>query len=107
MPSGGADGCDSGMMRTLDGGPFGGSAVKARCAVSACFLLNGTLIASFVPHIPEIKAHLALSDGQLGWLLLTMAAGAIAALPAAGWLVDRWGSRAVTLVSAGALSLRS
>ena len=93
------------MMRADDGGPFGRSTVKARRAVSVCFLFNGALIASFVPHIPEIKAHLALNDGQLGWLLLTMAAGAIAALPAAGWLVDRWGSRAVTLVSAGALSL--
>src|SRR5262249_60815809 len=77
----------------------------ARRAAPVCFLPNETLIATFVPHIPEIKAPLALSDGQLGWLLLTMAAGAIAALPAAGCLVDRWGGRAVPLVSAGALSL--
>jgi len=78
---------------------------RARCAVSACFLLNGAVIASFVPHIPGIKARLTLSDGQLGWLLLAMGAGAVIALPLAGWLVARAGSRAVTTGSAAALSL--
>jgi len=73
--------------------------------VSLCFLLNGVVLASFVPHIPEIKTRLALSDGQLGWLLLAMAAGAIGALPVAGWLVARVGSREVTSMSAAALSL--
>jgi MFS family permease len=78
---------------------------QSRRAVSLCFLLNGAVIASFVPHIPGIKARLSLNDGQLGWLLLAMAAGAIAALPVAGWLVARWGSRAVAALSAAGLSL--
>src|SRR5262252_3712257 len=79
--------------------------VRGRRAVSACFLLNGAVIASFVPHIPGIKARLTLSDGQLGWLLLAMGAGAVIALPVAGWLVARVGSRAITTGSATALSL--
>jgi MFS family permease len=93
------------MLDAADRAASGSSRVQARRAVSLCFLLNGVVIASFVPHIPDIKERLALSDGRLGWLLLAMAAGAIAALPVAGWLVARWGSRAVTWVSAAALSL--
>ena len=76
----------------------------ARRAVSLCFLLNGTVLASWLPHIPELKSRLALDDGALGLLLLAMAAGAIVALPLAGWLVARLGSRTVTSASAAALS---
>src|SRR5262245_19076068 len=81
------------------------STVRTRRSVSLCFLLNGAVIATFVPHIPGIKARLSLSDGQLGWLLLAMAAGSIVALPVAGWLVARLGSRETTWLSAAALSL--
>ncbi len=77
----------------------------ARRAVSVCFLLNGLVLASWLPHIPELKSRLALSDGRLGFLLLAMAVGAVAALPTAGWLIARFGSRAVTTLSAAALSL--
>ena len=77
---------------------------SARGAVSLIFLLNGAVIASWLPHIPELKTRLALSDGGLGLLLLAMAAGAIVALPLAGWLIARLGSRVVTWASATALS---
>ncbi|HEU4440290.1 MAG TPA: MFS transporter [Methylomirabilota bacterium] len=76
----------------------------ARRAVSVCFFVNGAIIASWLPHIPDLKARLDLDDGGLGLLLLAMAAGAIAALPPAGWLVARAGSRAVIAASASALS---
>src|SRR5262249_60818064 len=79
--------------------------MTARRAVSVCFLLNGLVLASWLPHIPELKSRLALSDGRLGFLLLAMAVGAVAALPTAGWLIARFGSGAVTRVSAAALSL--
>src|SRR5215470_4806365 len=79
--------------------------MTARRAVSICFLLNGLVLASWLPHIPELKSRLALSDGRLGFLLLAMAVGAVAALPTAGWLIARFGSGAVTTVSAVALSL--
>jgi len=72
--------------------------------VSLCFFLNGVVIASWVPHIPELKARLSLGDAALGALLLAMAAGAILALPAAGWLNGRFGSRVATTVSAAGLS---
>src|SRR5262249_58190059 len=79
--------------------------MTARRAVSICFLLNGLVLASWLPHIPELKSRLALSDGRLGFLLLAMAVGAVAALPTAGGLIARFGSGAVTRGSAAALSL--
>jgi MFS family permease len=92
-------------MNTSDRGARGSGLGPARRAVSLCFLLNGVVIASWLPHIPDLKSRLAIGDGALGLLLLAMAAGAIAALPTAGWLIDRMGSRVVTATSAAALSL--
>lgn len=78
---------------------------RARLAVSTIFLVNGAVLASWLPHIPAVKARLGLSDGTLGILLLAMAAGAITALPLSGWLVGRYGSRALTSACALALCL--
>jgi fucose permease len=71
-----------------------------RHAVSAVFFANGVALASWVSHIPAVKARLAIGDGQLGLVLLSMAAGAVAALPLAGWLIGRLGARAATVGSA-------
>ena len=65
----------------------GAGPAPARRAVSLIFLLYGAVIASWLPHIPDLKSRLLLDDGGLGLLLLAMAAGAILALPVAGWLV--------------------
>ena len=40
--------------------------VRSRWAVSAIFFINGFVVASWVPHIPAVKAKHALSDGTLG-----------------------------------------
>ena len=79
--------------------------VGARRAVSTIFFVNGAVLASWLPHIPAVKARHAISDGQLGIVLLSMAVGAMGALPLAGWLVARAGSRLVTSVAAIALCL--
>ena len=78
---------------------------RARLAVATVFFVNGAILASWVPHVPLIKARHAFSDGQLGIVLLSMAAGAVLALPAAGWLVGRLGSRIMTALAAVALCL--
>jgi hypothetical protein len=52
-----------------------------------------------------VKARLVLSDAELGWLLLAMAAGAVGALPLSGWLIARNGSRRMTSACAIALCL--
>jgi MFS family permease len=72
----------------------------ARSAVSTVFFINGMMLASWVPHIPTVKAQHALSDGQLGIVLLSMAVGSVLALPVAGWLIARCGSRRLTAVAA-------
>src|SRR5215470_1145032 len=81
--------------RALSPPPF-----LARCALSAIFFLNGVVLASWVPHIPEVKARHALGDGQLAPVLLSMAVGSVLALPLAGWLIGRFGSRRMTAVAA-------
>ena len=76
-----------------------------RVAVGTVFFLNGLVLASWVPHIPLVKAAHGLGDGALGGVLFAMAIGAVTVLPAAGWLVSRGGSRGVTLLAAATLAL--
>ena len=73
--------------------------------MATVFFVNGLVIASWVPHIPAIKGRHALGDGELGLVLLAMAAGSVLSLPAAGWLVGRLGSRAMTTTAGVALCL--
>ncbi|HYC55845.1 MAG TPA: MFS transporter [Candidatus Binatia bacterium] len=73
---------------------------RARTAIAAIFFLNGTLLASWVPHIPIVKARLAVDEAALGGLLLMMALGALVAFPTTSYLIGRFGSRAVTVVVA-------
>ncbi len=77
--------------------------MRSRWAVATLFFVNGAVLASWFPHIPAIKDEHALSDGRLGAVLLCMAVGAVLALPLAGWLVGRVGSRVLT--SGAALGL--
>jgi fucose permease len=73
-----------------------GRARRSRVAIGTVFFVNGLVLASWVPHIPAVKDAHGLSDGRLGLVLLAMAVGAVLALPVAGWLVGRLGSRRMT-----------
>ncbi len=64
--------------------------VRSRWSVSVIFFINGVILASWVPHIPAVKQHLGIGDGQLGLMLLSMAAGAVYA-GAAGAVTTRSG----------------
>jgi hypothetical protein len=70
--------------------------LHARLSVSFIFFANGFVVASWLPHIPEVKERLALGDFELGFALLAMAVGSVLALPVAGWLTGRLGSHAAT-----------
>ena len=72
---------------------------SARVAVSTVFFVNGALIASFAPYIPRLKGDLELSARGLGLVLLAMAFGAVAVMPAAGFLVGRFGARSTLAVA--------
>jgi MFS family permease len=75
--------------------------VRARpAAIAAVFVANGLGGPSFLPRLPERQAALDLSDAALGLVLVGMAAGALAASPAAGRAVGRVGSRPVAVAAA-------
>jgi predicted MFS family arabinose efflux permease len=70
---------------------------RARAAVTVVFVAHGVLFGSWVSRIPAIQDDLDLTEGELGIALLGGTAGALIALPVAGWIVARTGSR-TTLV---------
>ena len=72
----------------------------ARWAISTIFLLNGAGVGLWAAHVPVVQARAGLDTGVLGILLLTIAAGAMAAMPVAGWLTTHWGTRRATLWAA-------
>jgi MFS family permease len=70
-----------------------------RIAVTAVFVVHGLLFASWTAHIPDVKAHLGLTDGTLGFALLGAPVGSVMAMILASWLLPRVGSRAVVRVA--------
>lgn len=73
---------------------------SSRKAVLGVFIINGSLLSSWIPHIPIIKERLGLSEGLLGLALFSMAIGAIISMLISGILSSRFGSRKVTIFSA-------
>ena len=72
------------------------TANRARWAVGLTFLLHGTLVGAWVPHIPLAKERLEAGPAVFGLALLAIAGGAVVAMPAAGALINRLGSARVT-----------
>jgi MFS family permease len=66
----------------------------SRLAVTTLFLAHGLLFGTWVARIPAIQDELELGEGELGVALLFITFGAILAMPVAGWIVAREGSRA-------------
>lgn len=78
------------------------SAARARWAVGLTFFLHGILIGAWVSHIPLAKERLDVGPAVFGLALLAFAGGAVCAMPAAGILINRFGSaRLVTLTGIG------
>ncbi len=70
----------------------------ARNAVFVVFATNGFGFASWMSRIPHVRDALGLEPGELGRILLALAAGAVVALPTSGFVVSRIGAaRTVTL----------
>ena len=70
-----------------------------RIAVCVFFFVNGFLYANWTARLPEVQRFFEVSDTMLGTLLFTTALGALVAMPFAGWLTIRFGSRRVTQVT--------
>src|SRR5947209_876062 len=68
-----------------------------RVAVSCLFFLQGICFASWASRIPSIQQTLNLSDTSLGMVLFSLPVGSMIALPFAGWLVTRFGSKKIAV----------
>ena len=79
------------METTLQSGDS--RALRARVAVSIAFLILGAGPGLWAVHIPLVQERLGISPAILGLALLTMAGGAVIAMPIMGWAVGRMGSR--------------
>ena len=64
----------------------------AAIATFSVFAVNGFVFASWAARIPAITRILELTAGEMGLLLLTIAAGSVIALPLAGSVVARLGT---------------
>jgi MFS family permease len=71
----------------------------ARAAVTCTFAANGAVFGAWAVRIPEVKADLGLSSGQLGLALLGIAVGSLVSLPLGGAAAARIGSGTATRIA--------
>lgn len=76
-----------------------------RWAISTVFLLNGAGIGLWAAHVPTVQARMGIDTGMLSMVLLTIAAGALLAMPLMGGLTGRFGTRRMVLTSGFAFAL--
>jgi MFS family permease len=75
----------------------------AKIAVAVTFAANGLAYAGWLARAPAVRADLGLSSAGFGLLLLCMSAAAIASIPMAGPLVQRFGPARAVLI--GSMSM--
>lgn len=73
---------------------------SARLSIGTFFFIAGFCFASWASRIPDITLKLGLSEGGLGAVLFALPVGLMVSLPFSGWLVHRFGSRKMVLLSA-------
>lgn len=80
--------------------PVGGDPRAAGDAVRvfAIFVASGLLFSTWVSRIVSVRAALGVDPQRLGFVLLAISAGSMAALPSAGPVVGRLGARRTLLV---------
>ncbi|MET3919417.1 MFS transporter [Arthrobacter sp. UYEF20] len=86
--------------------PAAARTAQLKAAAAATFLIfgiNGLVFASWAARIPAVTEILHITSGQMGTLLLCLAAGSLIALPTAGAVVGRIGT-ANTVRAAGLLA---
>ena len=70
----------------------------AASAIALVFFVNGAMFGAWGSRLPELRDRLDLTAGELGIALACVAAGALVAMPLAGSLAARIGSRTPTRV---------
>jgi HAD superfamily hydrolase (TIGR01509 family) len=78
-----------------------------RIAITVFFLADGLLVGSWAARIPAVQRQADLTSSELGVALFAASLGALVAMPVAGRLSERIGSRRVTIVAllSGAASM--
>src|SRR5215207_2573507 len=72
---------------------------RARTSTFAFFALNGFVLGMWVVHIPEILDRTGTDKATLGYLLLLMGGTALIGMQVGGRLIDKVGSRPVTIAA--------
>jgi MFS family permease len=70
-----------------------------RTAISLYFFFAGLIFSSWAARIPDVKDMFALNEAELGAVLFMLPLGALLALPVAGWVVQRLGSKQASVGS--------
>ena len=70
-----------------------------RVAVSIFFFISGFNFAAWAARIPALQRQLKLSDAQLGTVLAALPTGLMITMPLAGFVLNKFSSRHVMLVS--------
>ena len=78
---------------------YANKGTQARIATNILFFLNGLSFASWASRIPDVKEFLKLGDAALGAVLFAMPIGSLSALPVAGLIISKFGSRKIALFS--------
>jgi len=78
---------------------------KSRLATRLCFAAAGFAVACWAPLVPFAKTRLGIGDGALGFLLLCLGAGSVAAMPITGILATKFGSKPIILAGGYGVSL--
>ena len=73
--------------------------------VVAVFLVHGLIVSTWVSRIVGVKSALGLTDSALGLALFGAAIGSIAAIPASGWAIGRYGSKIVVQYTAAGFAI--
>ncbi len=83
----------------LDCPPTTADTPASRLATRLAFFASGFGLAAWAPLVPYAKARLQIDDAGLGLVLLGLGLGSVVAMPIAGGLVARHGSRPMILAA--------
>ena len=72
--------------------------LKIKVGVLFLFLMNGCVMGSWAPRIPDLLSQLSISEHTFGFLLFAFAVGSLLFIPLSGYLIGRFGS---TMISRG------
>lgn len=70
---------------------------RALKSVGAQFFVNGAVVASFVPRLPEIRDRLDLTVDEIGWVLAAAGVVGLAASAVVSLLIERFGTRRIMI----------